>query len=203
MSDLIYENNRRMPRFMLSIIYGFVFILLFDTIVAYSVYDKTYLGSIKFMEDEICSYQGTIELDNDNGKYTCKCEDNYYTINSIHDEYSFQCTKSRKRQIVALILHLFIPFGLHFFYLERYFLFVIYLLLSCTCCCGNCFRYATYNQENYIKNRVNFLFIIMFFAMALLYVINLILIATGKVLTDTNNQTLVNDAYLLFSFGDY
>ena len=96
---------------------------------------------INLYANEICSYHGEPKIENLN--VNCICQPFYTQLEKngkkIINNY-VQCYYPKKHRFIVLFLSIFLPFGLDFYYLERYnifiivFLFVIFVIINRLIC---------------------------------------------------------------------
>jgi hypothetical protein len=156
--------------------------------------------------DEICSYNNnspdtvTIKKDSSGAiqNVICKCTPEYANEPSMRkiNKVNVQCGYERKRRFIALFLSFFLPFGLDYLYLGQYWIFIGILLACCFTIIGNCYRFAVSSHSNYFKNHSNLFFTALAILSLIWWVINIILIASGKI-TDGNGIETVSDLNLL------
>lgn len=160
--------------------------------------------------DEICSYNGIMKKRSDiNGKtiYKCECQKEYTTLDKIYfnrtiNGVNVECNYERKRRFIALFLSIFLPFGIDYLYLNRYFFFILIFVLCLTMSIGNCFRFAiSQNTDDYFKeSKWNIFFTVFAVAYLIFWVINIILIGTGTV-TDSYSVETVPDLDFLVNLN--
>ena len=92
---------------------------------------KEYIDSFIFYANEICSYNGIPTIISDS--VSCTCFKGY--TNSKKKLYIYgieiQCSYKRKKRFMSFFLAVFLPIGLDYLYLERYFFFIFILLMVC------------------------------------------------------------------------
>jgi hypothetical protein len=153
--------------------------------------------------DEICSYNGQNIGDSDTN-VTCSCYSDFTndmnsnrTINGV----KVQCSYEKKRRFIALFLAIFIPFGVDYLYLGRYYISVIIFLTCCFTLFGNCARFAVSAHNNYFEQKWNLFFVFMFVLLYISTIVNVILIASG-IVSDGNDIETVNDLYFLVNINN-
>jgi len=184
---------------------------------------KEYIDSFNFYSNEICSYNGNPTITSDS--VICSCFKGY--TNSKKKSYIYgieiQCNYKRKKRFMSFFFAVFLPIGLDYLYLERYFLFIV-ILLFVTFIFGNqiiCFLlsnkyvenneifndYNNYNKEESeididffrIYKTINFILSILFI---IFWIVDSILQATGKI-NDGNGIKTDNDMNKLFNIQTY
>ena len=167
---------------------------------------------IILFQNEICSFHGLL-IDKENG--TCECYEEYETINTntTINEIKIQCSHEKKRRIIALFFLIFIPLGLDYLYLGKYldflfffvlFLFIFFMIIYYIIQIEieknkdkedrYYFRLDIYNNN---KNRVIFFILIGIYC--LIYILNILFMASGLIKDGYDVETL-NDFNYLFSF---
>ena len=116
-----------------------LFILLINKIKNLS---WTHEELIRLYANEICSYHGKPKIEN-NSNISCECQP-FYTQLKKNEKKIFsidvQCYYPRKHRFIVVFFSIFLPFGLDFYYLERYnifiivFLFVIFVIINRLIC---------------------------------------------------------------------
>ena len=175
---------------LLSIISLIILILILD--IVYSATSNPYqtdnLTSPHMYTDEICSYQGSININASNATWVnCTCKDGFDNEKTpqIINGVPVQCGYIKKRRFMALFLAVFVPVGIEHFYMENYHLALFSLLLCCTSCIGNCFRFAFPSEKakvSYFSDNINKVFIILIGCFLIWWILNIILISTGIIL---------------------
>ena len=110
----------------------FYFYLTFYFELIYTNPSDEYFGDITLYLNEICSYNGIPTIDKKTNQVICKCEEKY--ANEPREKYKkyinghlVQCSYERKRKFLTLFLAAIGPFGIDYFYLGHYYIFVILL----------------------------------------------------------------------------
>lgn len=194
---------RKISKMMISsFIFLFIIALIIDSIQSF---DINYLKKASLFADEICSFSGDPILKDDGNVVECKCYQEYANNPSEDGQINgskIQCSYTRKRKFITVFFAIFLPFGIEYFYLERYWVFFLILFLCCFSIIGNCVRFTISNtQENYFKNKVNLIFIILFIMMVLFTITNAVLMLIGLI-KDGNGIEVYNDLYLLTSISN-
>ena len=98
----------------------------------------------KFYANEICSYHGIPTIEN--SIVNCECQPFYTQLENKNGiiknnvEKPIKCNYLKKHRFIVVFLSIFLPFGLDFYYLERYnifiivFLFVIFVIINRLIC---------------------------------------------------------------------
>mmetsp|Transcript_2691 Transcript_2691/g.2759 ORF Transcript_2691/g.2759 Transcript_2691/m.2759 type:complete len:240 (+) Transcript_2691:1-720(+) len=102
----------------------------------------------KCFDTEDCSSNGLCDLVNN----TCECFEEFSTYiseyESIVNDTQIQalklCNYTKKKQLTALMLSLFVGFGSEHFYLEKIDVGIAKLVFYCVCCAGNIILFAIY-----------------------------------------------------------
>ena len=90
----------------------------------------------KFYANEICSYHGIPTIEN--SIVNCECQPFYTHLENKNGKP--KCNYLKKHRFIVVFLSIFLPFGLDFYYLERYnifiivFLFVIFVIINRLIC---------------------------------------------------------------------
>lgn len=116
---------------------AFLLFLVFQNI--YSLKDKGQASIPSFMNYDICSYNGyptilqKINEKNQTISYVkCECNKEFSTVKKNYGFSkikNFQCNYAKKRISITLLFSVLLPFGLDYFYLGRYIIGTICLLL--------------------------------------------------------------------------
>lgn len=195
---MLFKSNKPLhsiPKYLLIITIIIITILQFSPTNQFSPFMKDEI----FFENQICSYAGKFTYDNSN-KYTCKCDDQYYSSSSTSKILStnIQCDQLRKRKNIALLFSIVFPFGTHLIYMEHFLLGVFYILLCCISTIGNCVRYYIFSfEDSYFKNKLNFVFFLLLIVMIIAHIVNVILLFRNT-LPDGNGQILYDDFYYFY-----
>jgi hypothetical protein len=98
-----------------------------------------------------------------------------------------------------MFFSIFVPFGIDYFYLEQYFIFVIILSTCCLAIVGNCYRFTVSQNPNYFADKSNLFFIVLAILAVLWWIVNVFITAFGLI-NDSNGFETVSDLNMLF-FG--
>ncbi len=168
-------------------------------------------------QDEICSFHGKL-VDKQNNSYECECYEEYETINSskmikMINGIPIQCSHEKKSRIIALFFSIFTPFGLDYLYLGKYLNCLFFLILFLFIYCGVIYYTIQIeiekNQDKedkyYLRRDINnnnkyrVIFFILVGIYFLIYLLNILLMASGLIKDGYGIETL-NDFNYLFSF---
>ncbi len=185
------------------------FFIFFKLLLFYQLKD---LDTLILFQDEICSFHGIV-IDKEN--QTCKCYEEYETINSskMINGIPIQCSHEKKRRTIALFFSIFTPFGLDYLYLGNYFYFLLFLILFLFIYCGVIYYIIQIeiekNQDKEDKyyfrrdinnnNKYRIIFFILVGIYFLIYLLNILFMASGLI-TDGYGKDTLNDFNYLFSF---
>ena len=93
------------------------------------VIEKELIDSFNFYANEICSYNGKPNIIGNT--VNCSCFEGY--TNSKGKTYikgiEIQCSYKKKKRFTCFFFAAFLPIGLDYFYLERYFIFIVILFV--------------------------------------------------------------------------
>ena len=112
----------------------FLLLLINNEIIkAFSI--EEYLDNPSYYKNELCSYNGIPTLNPETNEVTCECNSRY--INEPNEKkreyingHMIQCSYRKKSRFKVVFFALCFPFGIDFYYLERYLAFSIVLCLS-------------------------------------------------------------------------
>ncbi len=162
------------------------------------------LEKASMFKDEICSYNGTPKVSDDGNNVTCSCKDQYITDKDMKKEINnnqIQCSYAKKRRFIAIFFSIFLPMGFDHFYLGNYMIFVLIFLSCWISVIGNCIRFAISNKGGYFENNWNIFFLVLVAIMLIWWILNIILIWTGK-FKDGNGFETVDDLAFLVNFNN-
>lgn len=162
------------------------------------------LDSNRYYIDEICSYNYEFyKTTGDKSEVTCNCKQGFKTYGNLtFGNYKIQCNYEQKRRFIVFFFSIFLLFGFEYLYLERYFNFVLILcyilfVLISSCYCSIISRDKKENEDK--PKKINFVIRILPYTILIWWILNNILIITGKV-TDGNGQLTYNDiSYMILN----
>lgn len=182
-----------------------IFLIFLYILPIYINFELSNLNSPTMFEDEICSYNGAANPKLSNDSFiNCTCQSEYANVEPpirFINKVPVQCSYEKKRRFIALFLSIFLPFGVDHLYLGRYLGFVLIFLTCWITILGNCFRFAVSPHNNYFKNGVNLLFLIMAIIMIIWWIINIVFIWIG-IFKDGNGIETVNDLSFLLNINN-
>jgi hypothetical protein len=166
-------------------------------------FSLTDLDKASMFEDEICSYNGIPNSVNDTWVY-CECQLEFSNDTALSRKINgvpVQCSYEKKRRFIALFLSIFLPVGVDHLYLGNYYFFIMIFFLCWLNLIGNCFRFAVSPHTDYLKNRINLLFVILATVMTIWWIINIALIWSGN-FKDGNGVETVDDLNFLINLNN-
>ena len=196
--------NLKSPILLLAILI-IIMILIIDVVYSdvISPYQTEDLLNPHMYVDEICSYNGELNIKGSNQTYVnCTCKEGF--TNQYNPQYinnvQVQCGYVKKRRFITGFLSIFVPIGVDYFYLENYYIALLILFLCCTACIGNCLRFAFPSEiakKDYFSDRINLFFVLLIGCLFLFWIINIALVLSGKI-KDGNGIELLDDIPSLF-----